>query len=218
MVWRKQPRHGQAVGFPGAEEACDLLAVAARDDLRRPPRRSRPGRSARALVPQVTLGLSPPDGALLHQAHRSSDWVITVDRTLGMEYFDSPGSTRRPDYVIDFEGSADGGLGHHLVISSRSIDELRALLAPVIGQHGLAVDPAARGHVLRAAPPAVGPARVQAGLGRRRPSGPRCSASRSPGSTSTTRGCSPTRSCCRSTITWSCTATRGRRVRRSATR
>ena len=61
------------------------------------------------LVPQVTLGLSPADGALLHQAHRSSDWVITVDRTLGMEYFDSPGSARRPDYVIDFEGSAAGG-------------------------------------------------------------------------------------------------------------
>ena len=63
------------------------------------------------MVPEVTLGLSPSDGALLHQAHRSSDWVITVDRTLGMEYFDSPGSARRPDYVIDFEGSADGELG-----------------------------------------------------------------------------------------------------------
>ena len=35
----------------------------------------------------------------------------------------------------------DGGLGHHLVISSRSIDELRALLAPAIGAHGLSVDP-----------------------------------------------------------------------------
>ena len=100
------------------------------------------GQVGAGLVPRRSRSASAPaDGALLHQAHRSSDWVITVDRTLGMEYFDSPGSTRRPDYVIDFEGSADGGLGHHLVISSRSIDELRALLAPVIGQHGLAVDP-----------------------------------------------------------------------------
>ena len=63
------------------------------------------GQVGAGLVPQMTLGLSPADGALLHQAHRSSDWVITVDRTLGMEYFDSPGSARRPDYVIDFEGS-----------------------------------------------------------------------------------------------------------------
>jgi hypothetical protein len=138
--WHKRPRHGRAVSFPGGEEACDLLAVL--------PATSSAAVAAVAtgqvgvgLVPRVTLGLSPADGALLHQAHRSSDWVITVDRTLGMEYFDSPGSMRRPDYVIDFEGSvADGGLGHHLVISSRSVDELSALLAPVIRQHGLAVD------------------------------------------------------------------------------
>jgi hypothetical protein len=140
VLWHKQPRHGRAIGFPGAEEACDILAAL--------PAVISAGAAAVAtgqvgvgLVPQVTLGLSPSDGALLHQAHRSSDWVITMDRTLGMEYFDSPGSARRPDYVIDFEGSVDGGLGHHLVISSRSIDELRALLMPVIGQHGLAVDP-----------------------------------------------------------------------------
>jgi hypothetical protein len=60
-------------------------------------------------VPRITLSLDVDDSTLLHQAHRSSDWVITVDRTLGVEYFDNPGSTRRPDYVIDFE--ADGGRG-----------------------------------------------------------------------------------------------------------
>ena len=128
------------MGFPGGEEACDLLAVLPAT-ISAAAAAVATGQVGAGLVPQVTLGLSPADGALLHQAHRSSDWVITVDRTLGMEYFDSPGSARRPDYVIDFEGSvADGGLGHHLVISSRSIDELRALLAPVIRQHGLAVD------------------------------------------------------------------------------
>lgn len=139
--WHKRPRHGRAVAFPGAEEACDLLA-ALPATISAAVAAVATGQVGTGLVPRVTLSLSPADGALLHQAHRSSDWVITVDRTLGMEYFDSPGSSRRPDYVIDFEASvADGGLGHHLVISSRSIDELRALLAPVIGQHGLAVDP-----------------------------------------------------------------------------
>ena len=38
---------------------------------------------------------------LLYQAHRCSDWVVPVDRTLGVEYFDNPGSPRRPDYIID---------------------------------------------------------------------------------------------------------------------
>ena len=138
--WHKRPRHGRAVGFPGGEEACDLLAVLPAT-ISAAVAAVATGQVGAGLVPQVTLGLSPADGALLHQAHRSSDWVITVDRTLGIEYFDSPGSMRRPDYVIDFEGSvADGGLGHHLVISSRSVDELSALIAPVIRQHGLAVD------------------------------------------------------------------------------
>ncbi len=140
VMWRKRPRHGRAVPIPGAPEACDLLsslpatisAAAATVTT---------GQVGAGLVPRITLSLSPADGALLHQAHRSSDWVITVDRTLGMEYFDSPGSKRRPDYVIDFEPDDSSGLGHHLVISSRSVDELRALIAPVIGQHGLPVDP-----------------------------------------------------------------------------
>lgn len=138
--WHKQPRHGRAVGFAGGEEACDLLAVLP-STISAAVAAVATGQVGAGLVPQVTLGLSPADGALLHQAHRSSDWVITIDRTLGMEYFDSPGSMRRPDYVIDFEGSvADAGLGHHLVISSRSVEELSALLAPVASQHGIAVD------------------------------------------------------------------------------
>ena len=138
--WHKRPRHGRAVGFPGGEEACDLLAVLPAT-ISAAVAAVATGQVGVGLVPQVTLGLSPADGALLHQAHRSSDWVITIDRTLGMEYFDSPGSVRRPDYVIDFEGSVgDGGLGHHLVISSRSVEELSALLGPVARQHGLAVD------------------------------------------------------------------------------
>jgi hypothetical protein len=140
VLWHKQPRHGRVAAFPGAEEACDLLA-ALPAVISSCAAAVATGQVGAGLVPQVTLGLSTSDGALLHQAHRSSDWVITVDRTLGMEYFDSPGSSRRPDYVIDFETSVSGELGHHLVISSRSIDELRALLAPAIGAHGLSVDP-----------------------------------------------------------------------------
>ena len=140
VQWRKRPRHGRVAWIPGAEEACDLLA-ALPATISSAAAAAATGQVGAGLVPRITLSLSPADAALLHQAHRSSDWVVTIDRTLGMEYFDSPGSGRRPDYVIDFEGSADSGLSHHLVISSRSIDELRAMLAPAIGQHALAVDP-----------------------------------------------------------------------------
>ena len=185
-LWRKRPRHGRVAWIPGAEEACDLLA-ALPATISSAAAAVATGQVGAGLVPRITLSLSPADAALLHQAHRSSDWVITIDRTLGMEYFDSPGSGRRPDYVIDFEGSTDGGLGHHLVISSRSIDELRAMLAPAIGQHGAGSGPSACRDVLRAASPAVRTTGVQARLRERRTNEPRCSGWRSPGSTWTTR-------------------------------
>jgi hypothetical protein len=140
FTWHKQPRHGHAYPIPGAGELSDLLS-ALPATISAAAAAVTTGQVGIGLTPRVTLSLDARDGTLLHQAHRSSDWVITVDRTLGVEYFDSPGSERRPDYVIDFETAGAEGLGHHLVISSRSVDELRALLAPVIGQHGLQVDP-----------------------------------------------------------------------------
>ncbi|MCE0447412.1 hypothetical protein LT493_33965 [Streptomyces tricolor] len=48
-----------------------------------------------------------------------SDWVVTVDRTLGSEYFDH-GRRGRSEYVIDHTTVSHGGLGHQVVVSSRS--------------------------------------------------------------------------------------------------
>ncbi|MBF6352875.1 ATP-binding protein [Nocardia flavorosea] len=139
VLWQKQPRHGSAHSLARSDELTDLLsslpevvsnaacAVATRQVGTR-------------MVPNIGLTLDAADNTLLHQAHQSSDWVITIDRTLGIEYFDSPHSSRRSDYVIDVEESGREGLGHHVVTTSRSIDELSALLTPVIEQHHLQID------------------------------------------------------------------------------
>ncbi|URM95114.1 hypothetical protein LUW76_12770 [Actinomadura madurae] len=139
VTWHKQPRHGPAHPIMGVEELSDLLS-ALPATISQAAAAVTTGQVGAGSVPRVTLTLDARDGTLLHQAHRSSDWVITIDRTLGVEYFDSPGSERRPDYVIDFDVEGAEGLGHHLVISSRSVDELRALLAPVCTQHGFTID------------------------------------------------------------------------------
>ncbi|RKS78817.1 hypothetical protein BZB76_0251 [Actinomadura pelletieri DSM 43383] len=139
VTWHKQPQHGPAQPIGGAEEFSDLLS-ALPATLSSAAAAVATGQVGTDMVPRVTLNLDAHDGALLHQAHRSSDWVITIDRTMGLEYFDSPGSERRPDYVIDFDVDAGEGLGHHLVVSSRSVDELRALLAPACAQHGFSVE------------------------------------------------------------------------------
>ncbi len=139
VVWHKRPRHGLGRDLLGAEECSDLVsrlpavvsAAAAAVTT---------GELGTGQVPQVTLSLAPADGALLFQAHQCSDWVITVDRTLGVEYFDNPSSSRRAAYIIDVAPEAAEGLTHHLVVSSRSVDELQALLAAVADQHGLRIE------------------------------------------------------------------------------
>ncbi|MEU4243449.1 hypothetical protein [Actinoplanes sp. NPDC026619] len=139
IAWHKQPRHGYARDLPGAEECTDLLA-ALPATIAAATATVTTGEPGLGRVPRITLSLDADDTALLHQAHRCSDWVITVDRTLGVEYFDSPGSARRPAYVIDYAPDGDAGLDHHLVVSSRSVDELRAMLNPMVDQHGVHID------------------------------------------------------------------------------
>ncbi|WP_149263454.1 ATP-binding protein [Actinomadura sp. K4S16] len=141
IAWHKRPRHAEAGltrAIPGSEELSDLLTALPRT-ISAAAAAVSTGQVGTELVPQITLTLNVADGTLLHQAHRSSDWVVTVDRTLGVEYFDSPGSARRPDYVIDFDADGGTGIGHHTVISSRSLEELRFLLEPALAQHGFAI-------------------------------------------------------------------------------
>jgi hypothetical protein len=139
VSWHKQPRHGRAHELPGAEEMSDLL-TALPEVISLAAAAVSTGETSTSQVPRTTLSLTAADLALLHQAHRSSDWVITVDRTLGVEYFDSPGSHRRPEYVIDSASTGRLGAGHQVVVSSRSVDELHALLGPMLEQHGVQID------------------------------------------------------------------------------
>jgi hypothetical protein len=80
----------------------------------------------------VTLVLKSDERALLHQVHEVSDWVVTLDRNMGIEFFDHRHHPSRPDYLIDHSPDMANSLGHRLVITSRSIAELEALLRPVL--------------------------------------------------------------------------------------
>ncbi|MGZ3116800.1 methylation-associated defense system ATP-binding protein MAD8 [Streptomyces sp. H62] len=138
-TWRKWPRHGIPLGLPGAEDLSDVLgslpaAVSAAMAT------VATGQAGRSLVPRTSLVLTTEERALLNRAHRISDWVITVDRTMGVDYFDRPAGDDRPDYVIDYDADTIGGLGHHLVVSSRSSQELRTLFSPIADGHAIALD------------------------------------------------------------------------------
>ncbi|MFJ2578454.1 hypothetical protein [Kitasatospora aureofaciens] len=137
IEWTRQPRHGATDPLAGAETTGDLLAALPRA-LSAALVAASAGEHRPGMLPQITVRLTPDDRALLHDVHRMSDWVVTVDRTLGAEYFDH-GRRGRSEYVIDFTTMSRGGLGHQVVVSSRSLDEMRALLGPVLADRALGI-------------------------------------------------------------------------------
>ncbi|MEW2402245.1 hypothetical protein [Streptomyces sp. NPDC046862] len=139
VAWRKFPRHGEAPVLDDAEDLTTLLGHLPALMASASASVATAGRALRH-VPCTVLALETADRALLYQAHQVSDWVVTIDRTLGLEYFDHSGDDGRPEYVIDYVPQAGGSLGHQIMVSSKSVDELRALLGPVAADHDLNVD------------------------------------------------------------------------------
>ena len=134
--WQRQPRHGTPVAIEGGEEASILLGElpalisAATATIAR----STPDFASR---PIIRLDLAPAARALISEVHDASDWVFTIDRNMGIEFFDHGGRRDRPDYLIDYTPSRAPEHGHRLIISSRSLAELEAILRPVLGDYGL---------------------------------------------------------------------------------
>lgn len=136
VTWARQPRHGLALPIEAAEELTDLLSTL-------PPLISNAtatvstGETGLSMRPMIKLALDAEDRAILHQVHEVSDWVLTLDRNMGIEYFDHGGLAGRPDYIIDHSSDIGGALGHRLIITSRSVAELEAMLKPVLEQYRL---------------------------------------------------------------------------------
>ena len=134
--WRRQPRHGTPRPIDGGEEASILLGElpALISAATATVARSTPDVAAR---PIVRLELVSDERALINEVHDASDWVFTIDRNMGIEFFDHGGRRDRPDYLIDYTPSTVPDHGHRLIISSRSLAELVAILRPVLKEYGL---------------------------------------------------------------------------------
>ena len=142
--WNKLPIVGRSLGTLSSQEdghaACfDLLSSLSRHLCFATSAVAASGASFKA-VPVVTLGLDVAQRELIYEVHQISDWVFTIDRNMGIEFFDHGGRKNRPDYLIDYVPGASSHATHNLIISSRSNDELEAMLKPVLLEYGLSAD------------------------------------------------------------------------------
>src|SRR5262249_50971106 len=101
------------------------------------------------LLPASRLVLWPEDRALLHQVHEISDWVFTVDRNVGVEFFDHGEDVQRPEYLIDHSPDVIGSAGRRVVITSRSLTEVEAMMTRVLKEHGFGRESRRGGAVLK---------------------------------------------------------------------
>lgn len=137
--WNKRPVVGRSLNADSQPGCFDLLSSLSRYICFATSAVAASGASFKA-VPVVTLGLNVAQRELIYEVHQISDWVFTIDRNMGIEFFDHGGRRNRPDYLIDYVPGASSLSTHNLIISSRSTDELEAMLKPVLLDHGLSAD------------------------------------------------------------------------------
>ena len=136
VSWRRRPKHAPATPLPGAEDITNLLSRLS-ETLSNAAANVATHQSGLNLRPISKLVLTAEDKALLHQVHECSDWVFTVDKNLGIEFFDHSGQAGRPDYLIDHSPDMASNAGRRVVITSRSLTEIEAMFAQVLNEHGL---------------------------------------------------------------------------------
>jgi DNA phosphorothioation-dependent restriction protein DptH len=83
--------------------------------------------------------ISPDKARSLRELHRLCDWVITLDRNAGIEYFDSPRDNKDiyDAYVIDCVPEREDLGCLQLITSTSNLEEVRNLLDGALDQMGL---------------------------------------------------------------------------------
>ncbi|WP_052344013.1 ATP-binding protein [Kallotenue papyrolyticum] len=89
--------------------------------------------------PTLHTEISPEKAHGLRELHRLCDWVITLDRNAGIEYFDSPRTNREiyDAYVIDCVPEREDLGCLQLITSTSNLEEVRNLLDGALDQMGL---------------------------------------------------------------------------------
>ena len=89
--------------------------------------------------PVLKTEISREKADSLAELHRLCDWVVTLDRNAGIEYFDSPRDNREiyDAYVIDCVPEREDLGCLQLITSTANLDEVRSLLDGALDRMGL---------------------------------------------------------------------------------
>lgn len=95
--------------------------------------------SAHDDLPILRTEISPEKAQNLQTLHTLCDWVITLDRNAGIEYFDSPVDNKDiyDAYVIDCVPEREDLGCLQLITSTSNLEEVRVLLDSALDQMGL---------------------------------------------------------------------------------
>jgi DNA phosphorothioation-dependent restriction protein DptH len=131
---------GVRAEVPHLQSSCDRLLV---DNTRlmQKLQAAVAGSNNDTSTPVIALRLDNRDQGLLRAIHDVSDQVLTVDRNLGLDYFDSASNKTEIGYLLDFSPGFVRGDGERLLLTTRCTEELVALIRPVIRLAGIELPP-----------------------------------------------------------------------------
>ena len=129
---------------PGVGEGLEELVTPARTAAPEADAFLTPGRSH--LFPKLAYAVYPISGFVecheRYSAHVSILFdLFTIDRHLGIEYFDHNRTGERPDYLIDHSNDLALNAGRRMVVTSRSLTEVRLLVRSLLKDYDLDLTP-----------------------------------------------------------------------------
>jgi len=135
--WIRRPAPTACPDLPHAPGRSDLMARLVSAIAVAQARTLAPGQRSVSDLAVSELHLRTEDQSLLYTAHAVSTWVLTLDRNLGLEYFDASDRRDRPGYLLDFTPEFVPSGGRQLLLTTRAGDELVRLVLPLVEQLGL---------------------------------------------------------------------------------
>jgi hypothetical protein len=87
--------------------------------------------------PVLAIQLDAEAQGLLRQVHEVSDRVITIDRHLGVDFFDTPSAGEDAGYLLDFAPEFLQEERQRIVLTTRNTQEIEGILSPTLKGYGI---------------------------------------------------------------------------------